>query len=92
MNKNKSYKMIYIGNGLSAFKTNGFSGFNLDRKIYIQCSECGEFISMHPRSKENCSCGNISKDIDSGILECKTGFDTVKVFEAKAYSVFRIAR
>jgi hypothetical protein len=79
--------MTYIGNGMSAFKTKGFSGFNLDRNLYVQCEKCGEYVSMHPRNKEICSCGNITKDIDSGVLKCETGFKTIRVFEAKPKSV-----
>lgn len=77
-----------IGKGMSAFGTKGFSGFNLDRNIYIKCGECGDFISMHPRCKEICSCGNIVKDIDAGIIEAKKGFDNIEVYRLKK-SFFR---
>lgn len=71
-----------VGKGLSAFKTRGFSGFDLDRNVYMKCDVCGDFISMHPRNKEVCSCGNIVKDIDSGIIECKNGFDNIEIYRA----------
>ncbi len=80
--------MIYIGKGISAFKTRGFSGFNLDKNIYIKCEKCGDFISMHPRLKETCSCGNIIKDIDSGIIECKTGLDSMELYKVRSHMPF----
>lgn len=72
-----------IGKGLAAFRTKGFSGFNLDRNIFIKCVVCGDFVSMHPRMREECSCGNIIKDIDMGIIECRSGLDDIEVYRTK---------
>ncbi|MCH5186050.1 MAG: hypothetical protein J1F64_07995 [Oscillospiraceae bacterium] len=83
--------LIFTGKGFSGFKTKGFSGFNLDRNVYIRCKECGDLISMHPRNAERCSCGNITKDIDNGMIECKTGIENIEVYkEKKQKSGFRI--
>ena len=71
----------YVGNGPAATGTG--KGWSMNRKLYFKCTTCGYMMLNDTDDYDNCFCGAMHLDCDSGRFGSDLGDDAIEVYIPK---------